>query len=189
MRIYLASRSPRRRKILRNLGIKFSILKPNLRESILVSNVSPEKYAQALAQMKVESVKHQVDKGIVIGMDTIVVFGKKILGKPKNRQEAQKMISLLSGQTHKVITGIYLERLPDKIAVKDFEVTKVKFRHLTDSEIARYIKTPEPYDKAGGYGIQGQAGLFVESIQGCYSNVIGLPVAKFLKLLKQLEKS
>ena len=119
-------------------------------------------------------------------MDTIVVLGKKIMGKPKNKSAAKKMLSMLSGKTHQVITGIYLLRLPDSKSISSYEKTKVKFRRLSGKEIERYIKTKEPYDKAGAYAIQGQAGLFVESINGCYFNVVGFPVAKFLKLLRKL---
>ena len=151
-------------------------------------NLSPKKHAQVLAKLKVESVRRQVRKGIIIGMDTIVVLGKKILGKPENRKEAKRMIQMLSGKTHNVITGIYLLLLPEGKSISSYEITKVKFRILEKSEIEQYIKTKEPYDKAGAYGIQGKAGLFVESINGCYFNVVGFPVAKFLKLLNKLLK-
>lgn len=183
--IYLASISPRRKELLKRLDIKYRVLKPTIAEPPL--NLSPQKYAQVLAKLKVESVKRKVRKGIVIGMDTIVVLGKKILGKPKNQKEAKSMIRMLSGETHDVITGIFLLRLPDGKSGQGYELTKVKFRHLTEAEIDRYIKTKEPYDKAGAYGIQGQAGLFVESINGCYFNVVGFPVAKFLQLMKKIK--
>ncbi len=183
--IYLASISPRRKELLKHLGLKYQILIPKILESPM--NLSPTKYAQVLAKLKVDSVKRQVGKGIIIGMDTIVVLGKKILGKPKNRAEAKRMIKMLSNKTHKVITGIYLLRLPDERAISGYEMTKVKFRKLTNKEIKQYIKTKEPYDKAGAYGIQGKAGLFVESIKGCYFNVVGFPVAKFLKLIKKIK--
>ena len=186
LKIYLASISPRRKEILRRLGIKFRILKPKISEQKPKLNLTPQKYARYIARMKVESVKNQISDGIVIGMDTIVVLGRKILGKPKNRRAAKRMVTILSGKTHRVITGIYLLRLPDGKSVKGIEMTKVKFRKLTESEIERYIKTKEPYDKAGAYGIQGRAGLFVESINGCYFNVVGFPIAKFLRLLKQI---
>lgn len=187
--LYLASISPRRREILKRLGIKYKILIPKLVENSGKFFTSPTKYAMRLAKMKVESVKHQVHNGIIIGMDTIVVFDKEILGKPKNQKSANQMIKQLSGKTHKVITGIYLLRLPAGKSVEGYETTKVKFRKLTKLEIDQYVKTQEPYDKAGAYGIQGQAGLFVESINGCYMNVVGFPVAKFIKLLKRLVRS
>ena len=152
----------------------------------LFGGLQSMEYALVLARLKVESVRRQIRNGIIIGMDTIVVLEKKILGKPKNREDAKKMIAMLSNKTHNVITGIYLLRLPDKKTAKGYELTKVKFRKLTNSEIEQYIKTNEPYDKAGAYGIQGKAGLFVESINGCYFNVVGFPVAKFLKLFKKL---
>lgn len=198
MRIFLASISPRRKELLKRLGIKFRVLVPRLNEISFSPHLFPpplvgggqeggaKKYALALAKMKVESVKCRVQKGIIIGMDTIVVLGKEILGKPKNRREAKRMVQMLSGKTHDVITGIYLLLLPEGKSISSYETTRVKFRQLTKTEIDRYIKTKEPYDKAGAYGIQGQAGLFVESINGCYFNVVGFPVAKFLKLLRNL---
>ncbi len=185
-KIYLASISPRRKELLNRLGLKYKVLIPKVSESPM--NLSPIKYAQVLAKLKVDSVKRQVRKGIIIGMDTIVVMGKKIFGKPKDNKEAKKMIVMLAGKTHNVITGIYLLQLPDGRIAKGYELTKVKFRKLTNSEIEQYIKTKEPYDKAGAYGIQGKAGLFVESINGCYFNVVGFPVTKFLKLFNQIKQ-
>jgi septum formation protein len=234
LRIYLASISPRRKEVLKGLGIKFSVLVPKVSEPIpqyfnmfkggnkfrlprtkvaavrlrrvslrdkmkrnlkvaattdyLFSGLKPMEYALVLAKLKVESVRRQIRKGIIIGMDTIVVMGKKILGKPKNRVQAKRIITMLSGKTHDVITGIYLLQLPNGRIAKGYELTKVKFRKITNLEIEQYIKTKEPYDKAGAYGIQGKAGLFVESIKGCYFNVVGFPVAKFLKLYSQLRQ-
>lgn len=184
MKIYLASLSPRRQELLKLLGIKYQILTPQVSE--LPMDLTPAGYAQVLAKMKVESVSQQVPKGLIIGMDTIVVLGKKIMGKPKNRSAAREMLSMLSGKTHRVITGIYLLLRPEGNSISSYEMTRVKFRKLSGKEIEQYIKTKEPYDKAGAYAIQGQAGLFVESINGCYFNVVGFPVAKFLKLFKKL---
>lgn len=198
MRIFLASISPRRKELLKRLGIKFRVLVPRLNEISFSPHLFPpplvgggqeggaKKYALALAKMKVESVREQVQKGVIIGMDTIVVLDKKIMGKPKYKKEARAMLSALSGKTHKVITGIYLLCLPKRKAISRYEMTKVKFRKLSKMEIERYIKTNEPYDKAGAYAIQGKAGLFIESINGCYFNVVGFPLAKFLELLKKL---
>jgi septum formation protein len=186
LKVYLASLSPRRQELLKLLGIKYQVLAPKVSE--LPMDITPVSYAQVLAKMKVESVRRQVDTGVIIGMDTIVVLGKKIMGKPKNKVAARKMLSMLSGKTHQVITGICLLRLPKGKSVSSYEITRVKFRKLSGKEIEQYIKTKEPYDKAGAYAIQGQAGLFVESINGCYFNVVGFPVAKFLKLLKQVKK-
>jgi nucleoside triphosphate pyrophosphatase len=227
VKIFLASLSPRRKEILKRLGIKFTVLVPKVSETFsrqirttkgsyevqsaktkvavgfslrnnitrnlkvatttyLSGGLQPKEYAKTLAKLKVESVSRKVKDGLIIGMDTIVVLGKKIMGKPKNRAEAKRMISILSDKTHTVITGIYLLRLPDGKSVQGFEMTRVKFRKLSGKEIECYIKMKEPYDKAGAYGVQGQAGLFVESINGCYFNVVGFPVAKFLKLFKGL---
>lgn len=184
MKIYLASLSPRRQELLKLLGIKYQVLTPRVSEQPM--DLAPVNYARVLAKLKVESVSRQIEKGLIIGMDTIVVLGKKVMGKPENKSEARKMLSMLSGKTHQVITGIYLLRLPGGKSINSYEMTKVRFRQLSNKEIERYIKTKEPYDKAGAYGIQGRAGLFVESIDGCYFNVVGFPVAKFLKLFKKL---
>ena len=186
MQIYLASLSPRRQEILRLLGVKYQVLTPQVSE--LPMDLTPANYAQVLAKLKVESVSQQVRQGLIIGMDTIVVLGKKVMGKPKNRREARMMLSLLSGKTHRVITGIYLLLLPKGKSISSYAMTKVKFRKLSGEEIEQYIKTKEPYDKAGAYAIQGKAGLFVESINGDYFNVVGFPVAEFLKLFKQVKK-
>lgn len=154
----------------------------------LSGGLQPKEFAKALAKMKVESVSRQIENGLIIGMDTIVVLGKKIMGKPKNKKAARKILSMLSGKTHQVITGIYLLRLPEGKSIGSYEMTRVKFRKISRKEIERYIKTKEPYDKAGAYGVQGQAGLFVESISGCYFNVVGFPVARFIKLFKRFDK-
>ncbi|MCX7785068.1 MAG: Maf family protein [candidate division WOR-3 bacterium] len=182
--IYLASKSPRRQNLLKQLGIKFKILIPKISECI--SEKNPQLYAIKIAHQKVNAVENKVHRGIIIGVDTIVTINKKILGKPKNRKDARRMLNLLSGRTHHVISGLCLLSKPDNTIIIDFERTKVKFRKLTEIEIENYLKTKEPYDKAGAYGIQGKARLFVERIEGCYLNVVGLPVSKLIKHLNYL---
>jgi septum formation protein len=182
--IILASASPRRKMLLKSLGIKFSAMKPKVQEKI--DSLTPEKLAIKLAKEKVFSVTSKIKRGIIIGVDTIVVFDKKILGKPNSRAEAYKMLRLLSNQTHKVISGLYLLSLPEKKSVKGYEATEVTFRRLTSYEINEYLKTNEAYDKAGGYGIQSTGGKFVKKINGCYFNVVGLPITKLIRLLKKL---
>ncbi len=184
MKLYLASSSPRRIRILRSLKIKFSTIKPNFVEPMVKNTHRPKRLAITLALLKALSVTRKIKNGIVIGMDTIVVIDKKILAKPENPTAAQRMIKLLSNKTHQVITGVALVSLPDYKVFTDAEKTLVTFRRLTDQEIEEYVKTKEPYDKAGAYALQGRAGVFVKRISGCYLNVIGLPVNLLLKLLK-----
>jgi septum formation protein len=181
---YLASKSPRRRELLKKLGIRFKVLSPKVSEKITERN--PKHFAMKLAQQKVESVEKRVKHGIIIGADTVVVLNNKILGKPKDKKDAQRMIKLLSGKEHKVISGLFILRKPDKSSIVTCELTKVRFRRLPKKEIEKYISSDEPYDKAGAYGIQGKANIFVESINGCYSNVVGLPINRLLVCLKKL---
>jgi septum formation protein len=182
--IYLASKSPRRHKLLKSLGIKFKVIIPRISEAVKESN--PQVLAEKLAKRKVISVEGKVKRGIIIGVDTIVTINKKVLGKPKNMKDARRMLIMLSGKEHVVISGLFILCKPDNRSIMLSELTKVKFRKLTTAEIEKYIHTTEPYDKAGAYGIQGNAGLFVERITGCYHNVVGLPVTRLLDSLKKI---
>lgn len=182
--IYLASKSPRRRALLKQLGVKFKTLVPKISEKIIDKN--PTRLAMKLAQQKVKSVEKKINNGIIIGVDTIVTINNKILGKPKDKNDARKMIKLLSGKEHKVISGVYILNKPDNLSLMTYEITKVKFRRLSQNEIEKYISTKEPYDKAGAYAVQGKAITFVESINGCLSNVVGLPIRQLLFCLKKL---
>ncbi len=180
--LYLASRSYRRQRLLKILGIGFKIIKPKIREEI--KGKEPKKLALLLAEKKAQSVAHKVKRGLVLGVDTIVVVKNKILGKPKSKGEAREMLQLLSGKTHRVISGVCLIVKPENKIIKGLEETKVKFRKLTKREIENYIKTKEPYDKAGGYAIQGRGRVFIAKIKGSYQNVIGLPLPKVLNLIE-----
>jgi septum formation protein len=184
MKLYLASRSPRRRRLLRELGLPYSVLTPRVEEDI--ARASPEAIAKHLAELKVRSVEHRVKQGIVIGVDTIVVLGRETMGKPRSKAEARRMLGRLSGRTHEVISGLCLLRKPDGCKFVTAEVSRVRFRRLSAREIETYVSTPEPYDKAGAYAIQGKAGFFVERIEGDYYNIVGLPVARLLHLLGRL---
>ncbi|MCX7732623.1 MAG: Maf family protein [candidate division WOR-3 bacterium] len=184
MKLYLASTSPRRRQLLQDLGIPFSLIKPAFFEPEIGFSQNPRRLAVTLALLKALSCTPKVKNGIIIGTDTIVVIRNRILGKPANPAAAKRMLKLLSNKTHQVITGIALIKMPEKRICTGAETTRVTFRALSDEEIKSYISTPEPYDKAGAYAIQGRAGLFVERISGCYLNVIGLPVSLLLKLLQ-----
>lgn len=184
--IYLASKSPRRRMLLKRLGLKFKSLPPNISEDVKEKN--PKLLAIKLAQLKVASVEKKIRRGIVVGVDTIVVLNGKILGKPRNKEDARRMLYLLNGKEHRVISGICILRKPYYSSITTAELTTVKFRKLSNHEIEKYLRTKEPYDKAGAYGIQGRAGFFIEKINGCYFNVVGLPIAKLLNSLAKLTK-
>ena len=140
-------------------------------------------YAVACARAKALSVAACVNAGLVIGVDTVVVCGKQVLGKPRSKAEARKMLNLLSGRTHSVISGVAVVRMPERCVAGAAETTQVTFRRLGDDEIGAYIAGPEPYDKAGAYGIQEQAAIFVSRVCGCLLNVIGLPVPLLLELM------
>jgi len=149
----------------------------------LKTGSAPARYAVACAKAKALSVAERVGTGFVIGVDTVVVCGKRILGKPRSRAEARKMLNMLSGCTHLVISGVAIVRMPERKVIAASETTEVSFRKLGTDEIEQYIAGPEPYDKAGAYGIQEQAGIFVSRVSGCLLNVVGLPVPLLLRML------
>jgi septum formation protein len=176
--IYLASKSPRRKKLLKQINLKFKSVDLHYREKIndgedpvfLVKRISIEKLNEALLKIK---------KGIIITADTIVVIDNQILGKPKSKIDAKRILKKLSGRTHFVYTGYSIYNSDNGKLITDFEKTSVTFRNLTESEIEDYILTDSPMDKAGAYGIQDDFGaVFIEKIDGCYYNVVGLPLAK-----------
>ncbi len=176
-KVILASASPRRSDLLRQIGIDFTVVPSNIDEDI-EAGLQPGSIAQELAYDKAWNVAKDDNCGsIVIGADTIVVKDC-ILGKPVSEEEAYKMLKSLQGSWHEVITGVALIDSKDNKCKKGFEKTNVKMRSLSDSEILSYIKTGEPMDKAGAYGIQGIGALLVERIEGCYFNVVGLPLQK-----------
>ncbi len=181
----LASRSPRRAELLKNMGLSFEIMTPLVDEDISIED--PGKLARILAVKKAESVLEKIPEGIVIGADTIVYHRGKVLGKPANAREAVRMLSSLSGSTHQVFTGFTIIHVGhDRIS--SVEMTRVTFRTLESWEIKDYVDSGSPFDKAGAYGIQDKAFL-VESIDGCYFNVIGFPVVRFYEALKQITGS
>ncbi len=180
--IILASSSPRRREILEKYGIKHSVVKSEIYEKIY-SEDSPEQIAMSLSFEKAYNVGLKYRDNIVIGADTIVVFEDEILGKPQDESDASRMLNLLSGKEHMVITGLSLVNFNKNIKIVDYEKTMVRFRKLDKDIIQRYIDTKEPFDKAGAYGIQGYGALLVEKINGCYHNVVGLPLGRLSQLL------
>lgn len=185
MDIVLASASPRRREILNIFNLEFKVEPSNIDECINIDD--PCDLVESLAYNKALDISKRIPGSLIIGADTIVYFNEKILGKPKSKDEAYEMLKSLSGNVHSVITGISLVCEDENIALKDHEITKVYFKILTDEEIWSYIDTGEPLDKAGSYGIQGIASVFVEKIEGCYFNVVGLPTNKLYNLLGRIE--
>lgn len=180
--IILASQSPRRQELLKLITNDFEIKVSNVDES-LPSGISPKNAVLYLSKIKAEPFKN--DSDIIIGADTVVALDGKILGKPKNEENAREMLRFLSGKAHSVFTGVTV--IKGDIA-KSFAVeTKVKFFDLTDEEIDEYIKTGESADKAGAYGIQGYGSLLVEKIDGDYFNVVGLPVSRLARELLEIK--
>lgn len=180
--LILASSSPRRIEILKKYNIEFISLKSKIIEKIN-ANEKAEVLAMGLAFQKALDVGRTYPDKLVIGADTLVVYKNKILGKPKTPDDALETLNLLNGNTHKVITGISLVQLNKGIKVLDYDLTKVKFRQLHKDYLIKYVKTGEPMDKAGAYGIQDYGALLVESIEGSYLNVVGLPLVKLDNLL------
>lgn len=186
--VILASASPRRKELLANMGIDFSVVVSDADESAADSNVPPGIYVQQLSLLKAVAVAEKVinnKNALIIAADTVVVNENKILGKPENEQEAFKMLSELSGKTHQVYTGFCVLRAKDAYTVCKHVCTEVTFKKLSDQQITDYIKTKEPMDKAGAYGIQGLGAMLVEKINGDYFNVVGLPVSALADILEQ----
>lgn len=184
--IILASNSPRRRQLLNENNVPFTVVVPHAEER-KEDGMRPEELAMALAFEKAFDVAVRYKNHIVLAADTIVAYGNHILGKPKDRVEAEEYLRLLSGKCHRVVTGFALLNLDMGLKRIDNEESLVCFRELDSEEIFRYVATEEPYDKAGGYGIQGTASSFVERYIGDYDNIVGLPVQKVLSYLKELE--
>lgn len=180
----LASASPRRIELLKELGWNFTV-KPSDSEEVLICGESPEDTACRLAEMKASNVAEANPGEWVVGADTLVALGTTSLGKPKNDKEAFAMIAMLQGKTHRVITAVAVIS-PEGEKYVEYETTNVVFRPLSDEEIASYIALGESLDKAGAYAIQGRGMLLVERIDGCYFNVVGLPVQKLSVLLAKL---
>jgi septum formation protein len=189
MKLILASSSPRRAEILHNAGFAFDVYPPNVDEAHLPRE-SAEAYVQRLALSKArraaEDGARKEQQAIVIGADTVVVVKGKILGKPRDLKSARRMLRLLSGRTHHVLTGLAVLRFPEGEERLHVEKTRVRFVRLSEKEIDRYLLTGEPYHKAGAYAIQGIGGRYVTHIEGCYFNVMGLPLARLWTLLGEL---
>lgn len=175
---YLASKSPRRKKLLKQLNINFKSFSVDLFEEIL-DGEHPIKTVKRLSSHKMELAVKKIKSGIILTADTIVVLDGKIIGKPKNKKDAERILNFLSGRTHFVYTGYALMNLSNNKRIVDYEKTAVTFYKLNAKMIKDYINTGSPMDKAGAYGIQDDFGaVFVKKINGCYNNVVGLPLSK-----------
>lgn len=184
--IYLASKSPRRRKLLNLLGLNFTAISVDLHEEVL-DGEHPIQTVKRLALHKMDEAVKKVKNGIVITADTIVVLDKEIIGKPKNKKDAEKILKKLSGKTHTVYTGFAIYNSQKDNLLIEYEKTMVTFRKLTTKEIKDYILSGSPMDKAGAYGIQDDFGaVFVRKINGCYYNVVGLPLSKLYSSLQKI---
>ncbi|HVO76226.1 MAG TPA: Maf family protein [Ignavibacteriaceae bacterium] len=184
--IYLASKSPRRKKLLEQLNLKFKVIDVDSNERIKKYE-KPFETVKRLSWEKMEKAKKLIKKGIVITADTIVVINNSILGKPRNEKDAERILKILSGKTHYVYTGFSIFNFENQQSITDYEKTAVTFRDLDEEEIRAYIRGGSPMDKAGAYGIQDDFGaVFVKKINGCYYNVVGLPLPKVYDSLKRI---
>ena len=189
--LILASASPRRHELLSQTGIPFTIAAANINEDLL-QNETAAAYVQRLAEEKAQAIWNLrrsadtvEDPLIVLGADTCVVCDGQILGKPVDTADARRMLELLSGRTHAVLTGLAV--VTAQKTLRDVEVTQVMFNRIDNAEIARYIGSGEPLDKAGAYAIQGFAARWIPRIEGCYFNVVGLPIARTVALLAEAQ--
>ncbi len=183
-KIILASSSPRRKELLEKMGLEFEII-PSSYEEDMTEPLPPYELIMKLAKGKAEDVAKRVKSGIVIGVDTFVVFENKKLGKPKDESDAYNALKLISGKNIEVYSGICIIDVELKKEIVDFEVSTVKIKELSDDEINAYIASGEPLDKAGSFAIQGMGSIFIERITGSYSNIVGLPVNKLYSHLKE----
>jgi nucleoside triphosphate pyrophosphatase len=186
IKLILASASARRAEILRAAGLAFTVLSSAVDETPIPGE-SAHDLVHRLADAKAELVAARaVGPSIIIAADTEVVLDGHILGKPRTSDDARNMLTKLSGRTHSVVTGVTLVRLPDAERRSFVETTHVHFTSLSDEELTRYLSTEEPFDKAGSYAIQGRAGRYIPRIEGCYFNIVGLPLARLCHALAEL---
>ena len=176
--IILASASPRRKEILELADLKFDVMPSDAQE--ITTKTAPNEVVMELASTKAKDIYKKSEKqSMIVGADTVVAYQGQILGKPTDEADAKRMLTMLSGQTHEVYTGVCI--IEDGKTKTFYEETKVTFYEISDEQIDHYIKTGEPMDKAGSYGIQGKAAVFIKGIEGDYYNVVGFPIARFLQ--------
>lgn len=185
MRLVLASQSPRRKMLMEQLGLQFEC-KPAVIDETILFETDPVEVCTKIAIMKATQIAEQEPLAIVVAADTIVVLDRRILGKPRDKAEAAQMLSALSGREHQVITALCLFNTANKSIDSQAVISRVRFRNIEKKEILAYINSGEPWDKAGSYGIQGLGAVFVEHLEGCFYNVVGLPLyTLYLMLQKQ----
>ena len=176
--IILASASPRRKEILELADLKFDVMPSDAQE--ITTKTAPNEVVMELASIKAKDIYKKSEKqSMIVGADTVVAYQGQILGKPTDKADAKRLLTMLSGQTHEVYTGVCV--IEDGKTKTFYEETKVTFYEISDEQINHYIKTGEPMDKAGSYGIQGKAAVFIKGIEGDYYNVVGFPIARFLQ--------
>lgn len=187
--LVLASRSPRRVDILRGLDIAFDVVPAAGHIEERATNADPFERAIEAARLKAADVAQHRRDALVIGADTMVILGERVLEKPANDDEARGFLRLLSGETHTVVTGVAVVRMSDGIDLAREERTRVHFRKLSDDDIARYVASGDGRDKAGSYAVQGLGAGLVSAIEGCFYNVVGLPVSLLFDLLEETVKA
>lgn len=181
--IYLASTSPRRRELMEQLGLRFDIISRPVDETV-AEDMEPAGLVEALSARKALAVSRELSQGLVIGSDTVVVWRGKIMGKPSDETDALRMLRCLQGSEHYVYSGLAVVDATDGRMVCTHERTRVIFRPVGDDELKLYVNSGEPMDKAGSYAIQGLGAVFVSGIEGCYANVVGLPLFKLASVFK-----
>jgi septum formation protein len=186
-KLVLASRSPRRAEILNAIGWPFEVVAANIDESRFESEAAVP-FVRRLAQTKVETVAKHLSSGLVLGADTVVLVDDEILGQPRDADDARRMLKLLSGRWHEVLTAVALVRAGGGQVMADHERSRVRFAEMSVAEIDWYVATGEPMDKAGAYAVQGSAALFIEEIQGDYFNIVGLPVRLVYELVRNIQE-
>lgn len=185
-KIILASRSKARQKLLRQIGLKFQVAESKIKETRRLKGRCSD-FVIKNALLKARSVAKRFNSGVIIGADTVVLVGKRIIGKPKNLKDAFRTLRLLSRTPQWVYTGIAVIDIDDGKTFTDYEKTKVYMYRLSDKEIKDYFKRVSPLDKAGSFDVQGWGSIFIDRIEGCFYNVVGLPLAKLGKILKRVK--
>lgn len=181
----LASASPRRQQLLREIGLQFDVIPGDVNEDFLLDEL-PVDYVTRMSREKSYAIAEQMPDAWVLGADTIVIIDGEVLGKPQTRENAREMLKKLSGREHRVITGFTIVKKSAQTVVSQVVESSVAFKEIEMDEMEWYINSPEPYDKAGAYAVQGMAGYFVKEIHGSYTNVVGLPLTEVVTVLKEV---
>ncbi|MBT3603897.1 MAG: septum formation protein Maf [Candidatus Latescibacteria bacterium] len=184
-KLILASASPRRAELLSRLGFPFQTMPSGASEE-LDASLPPTQHVLEIAARKTQAIAGQVQNAIVIGADSVISFKNTILEKPRDATHAVEMLTHLSGQTHQVLTGLVLTNTETSKTLQDVVITQVTMRNLTEEDIHRYVATGDPLDKAGAYAAQGLSAIFIDSISGCFYNVVGLPLTKLWAMLETI---